>query len=187
MIDTISQIFLNTIKTYAKPDLLAAKAEGRYVPISTDEFARRVKNLSLGLADIGLTPGEKLIIFSENRPEWTITDFAVLCAGGITVPIYTSLMPEQVKYIINDSDARIVVCSNRDLWLKVDAVRSDLRNVHHFVLIDEEGPQGVLSLSEIMARGKTIAASNPGLFEKRALAVKPSDVASIIYTSGTTG
>ncbi|MGZ5555610.1 MAG: AMP-binding protein, partial [Candidatus Aminicenantales bacterium] len=85
MIDTISQIFLNTIKTYIKDDLLAAKAEGRYVPISTDEFARRVKNLSLGLADIGLTPGEKLIIFSENRPEWTITDFAVLCAGGITV------------------------------------------------------------------------------------------------------
>ena len=142
MVETLSQLFLNTVKTYAKPDLLAAKAEGRYVPISTDEFARRVKNLSLGLADIGLTPGEKLIILSENRPEWTITDFAVLCAGGITVPIYTSLMPEQVKYIINDSDARIVVCSNRDLWLKVDAVRSDLRNVHHFILIDEEGPQG---------------------------------------------
>ena len=187
MVETISQIFLNTTKTYAKDDLLAAKVEGRYVPISTDEFARRVKHLSLGLADLGLAPGEKLVIFSENRPEWTITDFAALCAGGVTVPIYTSLMPEQVKYIINDSDARIVVCSNRDLWLKVDAVRSELRNVHHFVLIDEEGPQGVVSLSEVMARGKTIAASDPGLFEERALAVKPDDVASIIYTSGTTG
>jgi len=187
MVETLSQVFLNTVKTYIKPDLMAAKHEGRYVPISTEEVARRVKHLSLGLADLGLAPGEKLVIFSENRPEWTMTDFAVLCAGAVTVPIYTSLMPEQVKYIINDSDARIVVCSNRELWLKVEAVRGELRNVHHFVLIDEEGPQGVVSLSEVMARGKTIAASDPALFEKKALAVKPDDLASIIYTSGTTG
>jgi long-chain acyl-CoA synthetase len=187
MVETLSQLFLNTIQTYPKPDLLAAKAEGRYVPIPTEEVGRRVKHLSLGLADLGLGAGDKLVIFSENRPEWTMTDFAVLCAGAVTVPIYTSLMPEQVKYIINDSDARIVVCSNRELWLKVEAVRHELPTVHHFVLIDEEGPPGVVSLSEVMARGKTIAASDPGLFEKRALAVKPGDLASIIYTSGTTG
>ena len=187
MVETLSQLFLNTLKTYPKDDLMAAKVEGRYVPISTEEFGRRVRHLSLGLADLGLGPGEKLVILSENRPEWTITDFAVLCAGAITVPIYTSLMPEQIKYIINDSDARIVVCSNRELWLKVEAVRSELRTVHHFILIDEEGPQGIVSLSEVMGRGKTIADANPGLFEKRALAVKPDDLASIIYTSGTTG
>src|SRR5512137_6684 len=187
MVETLSQLFLNTVKTYVKPDLLAAKIDGQYVPIPTEEYARRVRHLSLGLADLGLGVGDKLVLLSENRPEWTITDMAVLCAGAITVPIYTSLMPEQIKYIINDSDARIVVCSNRDLWLKVEAVRPDLRNVHHFVLIDEEGPQGIVSLSEVMARGMTIAASDPGLFEKRALAVKPDDVASIIYTSGTTG
>ncbi len=187
MIETLSQVFLNTIKTYIKDDLLASKVDGRYVPISTEEFARRVKHLSLGLADLGLGAGDKLVIFSENRPEWTITDFAVLCAGAVTVPIYTSLMPEQVKYIINDSDAKIVVCSNRTLWLKVEAIRHELPNVHHFVLIEEAGPQGVVSLSEVMSRGKVIASADPGLFEKRALAVKPGDLASIIYTSGTTG
>jgi long-chain acyl-CoA synthetase len=187
MVETLSQLFLNTVKTYIKPDLLAAKKDGHYVPISTEEYARRVRHLSLGLTDLGLGAGDKLILLSENRPEWTITDMAVLCAGAVTVPIYTSLMPEQIKYMINDSDARIVVCSNRDLWLKVEAVRSELPNVHHFVLIDEEGPSGVVSLSEIAARGKTIEAADPGRFEKRALAVKPDDVASIIYTSGTTG
>jgi long-chain acyl-CoA synthetase len=187
MVETLSQLFLNTVKTYVKPDLLAAKVEGRYVPISSEEVGKRVKHLSLGLADLGLGAGDKLVIFSENRPEWTMTDFAVLCAGAVTVPIYTSLMPEQVKYIINDSDAKIVVCSNRDLWLKVEAVRHELRNIHHFVLIDEEGPQGVVSLSEVLGRGKVLAAANPGLFEQRALAVKPDDLASIIYTSGTTG
>jgi long-chain acyl-CoA synthetase len=187
MVETLSQLFLNTLKTYVKADLLAAKVEGRYVPISTQEVGRRVKHLSLGLADLGLALGDKLVILSENRPEWTMTDFAVLCAGAITVPIYTSLMPEQIKYIINDSDAKIVVCSNRDLWLKIEAVRPELRSVHHFVLIDEEGPQGVVSLSEVMGRGKVLAAADPGLFERAALAVKPDDLASIIYTSGTTG
>ncbi len=187
MVETLSQLFLNTCRTYVKDALLMVKKDGRYVPIPTQEFQRRVEHLSLGLADLGLGRGEKLVIFSENRPEWTMTDFATLCAGGVTVPIYTSLMPEQVKYIINDSDARIVVCSNRDLWLKVESVRHELPNVHHFVLIDEEGPQGVVSLSEVMARGKVLAAADPALFEKRALAVKPDDLASIIYTSGTTG
>jgi long-chain acyl-CoA synthetase len=187
MVETLSQLFLNTVKTYVKDDLLLVKVEGRYGPISTAEFEKRIEHLSLGLADLGLGVGDKLVIFSENRPEWTMTDFAVLCAGAVTVPIYTSLMPEQVKYIINDSDAKIVVCSNRDLWLKVDAVRHELPSVHHFVLIDEAPSQGVVSLSEVMGRGKTIAAAQPGLFEKRALAVKPGDLASIIYTSGTTG
>jgi long-chain acyl-CoA synthetase len=187
MVETLSQLFLNTVRTYVKDALLMVKKDGRYTPISTQDFGRRVEHLSLGLADLGLKPGDKLVVLSENRPEWTITDFAVLCAGAITVPIYTSLMPEQIKYIINDSDAKIVVCSNRDLWLKIEAVRHGLLNVHHFVLIDEEGPQGVVSLSEVMARGKVLAAASPTLFEKRALAVKPDDLASIIYTSGTTG
>ena len=187
MVETLSQLFLNTVRTYVKEALLLVKKDGRYTPISTQEFARRVEQLSLGLADLGLAPGDKLVILSENRPEWTMTDFAVLSIGAITVPIYTSLMPEQIKYIINDSDAKIVVCSNRDLWLKIEAVRHQLPNVHHFVLIDEEGPQGIVSLSEVMARGKVLAAADPTLFEKRALAVKPDDLASIIYTSGTTG
>jgi long-chain acyl-CoA synthetase len=187
MVETLSQLFLNTVRTYVKDALLMVKRDGRYTPISTREVGQRVEHLSLGLADLGLKPGDKLVILSENRPEWTLTDFAVLCAGGITVPIYTSLMPEQIKYIVNDSDAKIVVCSNRDLWLKLEAVRHELPNVHHFVLIEEEGPQGVVSLSEVMARGKVLAAANPTLFEKRALTVRPDDLASIIYTSGTTG
>jgi long-chain acyl-CoA synthetase len=116
-----------------------------------------------------------------------MTDFAILCAGGITVPIYPSLMPEQVKYIINDSDAQIVVCSNRELWLKVEAVRKDLPKVRIFVMIDEEAPAGLLTLGEVAAKGRPAAESEPGTFVTQAMAVKPGDVASIIYTSGTTG
>ena len=187
MVETLSQLFLNTVRTYAKDALMMVKKEGHFVPLSTADVAERVKDLSLGLRDLGFGPGDKLVIFSENRPEWTITDFATLCAGGVTVPIYPSLMPDQVKYIINDSDAKVVVCSNRLLWLKVEAVRRELPSVRHFILVEEEAPEGVMSLAEVMGRGKTLAASGPELFEKAALAVRPDDLASIIYTSGTTG
>ncbi len=116
-----------------------------------------------------------------------IADFAVLCAGGVSVPIYTSLLPEQIKFIINDSDAEIVICSNRELWLKVEAVRRDLPHVRHFIMIDEEEPAGILTLGEVQGKGKRLLEADPGLFERSALAVQPADLASIIYTSGTTG
>jgi long-chain acyl-CoA synthetase len=187
MVDTLSQVFLNTCRTYRKNDLLMSKREGRYVPISTAEFESRVRSLSAGFREIGLRPGDKVVIFSENRPEWIMTDFAVLCAGGVTVPIYTSLMPEQVKYIINDSDAKIVVCSNRDLWLKVEAVRAELPQVRSYVMIDEEAPAGVMTLGEVAGRGKAAEQASAEAFDSQALAVGPDDLASIIYTSGTTG
>ncbi len=187
MVETLSQLFLNTCRTYRKDDLLMSKRDGRFIPISTAECEARVRRLSAGFRELGLRPGDKVVIFSENRPEWVMTDFAVLAAGGITVPIYTSLMPEQVKYIINDSDATIVVCSKRDLWLKVDAVRHELPKVRHFVMIDDEAPQGVLTLAEVMGRGRPAAESGPDAFDTLAASIRPDDVASIIYTSGTTG
>jgi long-chain acyl-CoA synthetase len=187
MVETLSQLFQNTCRTYRKDDLLMSKQEGRYVPIPTAEFEARVRHLSSGLRELGLRAGDKVVIFSENRPEWVMTDFAVLCAGGITVPIYTSLMPEYIKYIINDSDAKIVVCSNRDLWLKVEAVRKDLPEVRHYIMIDEEAPAGIMTLGEVAGRGRAAAEGNPGVFDAVAAAVKPDDLASIIYTSGTTG
>jgi long-chain acyl-CoA synthetase len=186
-ISTLSRLFLNTCQILAKPDLFLVKREGSYAPISTAEAETRVRELSLGFQELGLRPGDKAVLLSENRPEWVMTDLAILCAGGVTVPIYTSLPPEQIKYIINDSDARVVVCSNRELWLKVEAVRDALPEVRHFLMIDEEEPAGILTLGEVRGKGRRAAEAEPGLFERNALAVRPSDLASIIYTSGTTG
>ena len=186
-VTTLSRLLLNTCRAYPKPGLFLAKREGSYARVSTAEFETRVRELSLGFRELGLRPGDKAVILSENRPEWVMTDFAVLCAGGVSVPIYTSLLPEQIKYIVNDSEARILVCSNRGLWLKVEAVRGDLPGVKHFVMIDEEEPAGLLTLGEVRGKGKRAAEADPGLFERTALAVQPSDLASIIYTSGTTG
>ncbi len=187
MVETICHIFLDATRTYHKDDFMLYKTEGRYMPISTDEFGQNVRDFSLGLHALGFNPGDKLIILSENRPEWVITDFAALCLGGITVPIYTTLSPEQVKYIINDSDATVVVCSNEELWDKVRAVKSELALVSQFITFLEVAPEGVKTFNEVLELGRRKTKEEPEFFEQKALAVNPSDVASIIYTSGTTG
>ena len=186
-VTTLSRLFLHLCRTYHKPDQMLSKIEGLYRPISGAEIETRVRRLSLGFRALGLRPGDKVIILSENRPEWVITDFAVLCAGAVTVPIYTSLMPEQIKFLINDSEATIIVCSNRDLWLKVEAVRGGLPRLEHAVMIEEETPEGLLTLSEVMSLGTSAGESDPALFDAAAEAIRPDDLASIIYTSGTTG
>jgi len=186
-VTTLSRLFLHLCRTYHKPDQMLSKIEGLYRPISGVEIETRVRRLSLGFRALGLRPGDKVIILSENRPEWVITDFAVLCAGAVTVPIYTSLMPEQIKFLINDSEAKIIVCSNRDLWRKVETVRDGLPRLEHAVMIEEETPEGLLTLSEVMSLGTSAGESDPALFDAAAEAVRPGDLASIIYTSGTTG
>jgi len=187
LVDTLSQLFLNTINIYPKDDLMLYKKEGRYLPISTEEFGQRVKFIGLGLKTLGIEAGDKLIILSENRPEWVMTDLANICLGGVTVPIYTSLVPEQIKYIIDDSDAKIVVCSNSGLWQKIEKIKSDLPKVKHYISFEEVAPEGVLSLKQLIDRGKELNQKNPELFEQVARKIRPDDLASIIYTSGTTG
>jgi len=187
MVDTLSQLLFNSVKSYPKDGFLLVKKQGAYTPISMGAFGDAVKFLSLGLGALGLSKGDKLIILSDNRPEWTITDFACLCNGGITVPIYTTLVPEQVKYIINDSDAKIVVYSNPDQWKKLDEIRGQLPKVKHFITFDPEAPPGVITYREIQAQGMAVAKGQPDSFERLVGGVKPEDEASIIYTSGTTG
>ena len=94
MVKTLNQLFLHNVKTYHKEALLLHKREGRYLPISSQEFAESVRSFALGLKNLGHRPGDKLAILAENGPNWFVSDFANVCIGGITVPIHTVLSPE---------------------------------------------------------------------------------------------
>ena len=187
MNDTLSQMFLHFTSSFPKDHLFLHKIKGRYVPVSTAEFAGRVKSLALGLKVLGIKPGDKIVLLAENGPDWVTADYAALCLGAVTVPIYTSLVPEQVKYIIQDSDAKAVITSNRSLREKVEAVKSDLPKVDFWLSFEEEPGQGTQTIRNILEKGRSLDAENPGLFERLARSVRPDDLASIIYTSGTTG
>jgi len=188
MVDTISQLFLNTVKSYPKDDFMLYKKDGKYTPISTNEYFEWVKYFSLALSELGMEPGDKLIILAENGPKWVMADLANICLGGVSVPIYTSLMPEQIKYIIDNSDAKIVVVSDLDLWEKVDSIRGQLTKVKHYITFMDEAPaENIFTFDDILKKGMEAEKEDPGIFEKRSEERKPENVASIIYTSGTTG
>jgi long-chain acyl-CoA synthetase len=186
-VTTLSRLFLHACRTHRKPDRMLVKKNGDWRPISSEEIETSVRRLSLGFQDLGLKPGDRVALLSENRPEWVMTDFAVLSAGGVTVPIYTSLPPDLVRYIVDNSGAKIVVCADRELWRKLEAVRSGLPSVEHVVLLEGEAPDGTLALADVLDRGRRLEDRSPGLFERSVEAVRPGDLASIIYTSGTTG
>jgi long-chain acyl-CoA synthetase len=187
MVQSLAHLLVHSVTSYPKPDFMLVKRAGAYGPISAAEFGDGVKHLALGLRALGFEPGQKLCLLSENRPEWTMTDFAALTAGGLTVPIYTTLVSEQIRYIIDDSDAAVVVVSTADQWKKIEPLRAGLAKVRHYVTFAGEAPAGVLTLEEVMARGRAAAAAEPDLYERLVERVKPGDEATLIYTSGTTG
>jgi long-chain acyl-CoA synthetase len=156
-------------------------------PISSAELETAVRRISLGFQALGLKPGDRVTLLSENRPEWVMVDFATLAPGGITVPVYTSLLPEHIRYIVENSGAKLLVCSDLDLYRKVEAVRNVLPTIEHIVLMEGEAPPGTLSLAEVMDKGSRIQAESPASFERSVERVRPGDMASLIYTSGTVG
>jgi long-chain acyl-CoA synthetase len=187
MVQSLAQLLVHAVTSYPKPDFMLVKREGAYRPIAAAEFGDGVKHLALGLRALGFEPGQKLCLLAENRPEWTMTDFATLTAGGLTVPIYTTLVPDQIRYIVDDSDASIVVVSTADQWKKVEPLRPSLSKVRHFITFAAEAPAGVLTLEDVLAKGRAAAAAEPGLYDRLVARVKPGDEATLIYTSGTTG
>jgi long-chain acyl-CoA synthetase len=186
-VTTLARLFLHACRAHRKPDRMLAKRNGAWRPLSSEEIETRVRRLSLGLRDLGLKPGDRVALLSRNRPEWVEADFAVLTAGGVTVPIYTSLPPDLVRYIIDNSGAKIIICEDPDQWRRIEAVRSGVPSVESVILLEGEGPEGARTLADVLERGKRLEESAPGMFERAAEAVLPGDLASVIYTSGTTG
>jgi long-chain acyl-CoA synthetase len=184
---TLGRLFLDSCRAHRKPDRMLVKKDGAWQALSTEAIEASVRRLSLGFRDLGLKPGDRVALLSRNRPEWVMTDLAVLSAGAVMVPIYTSLPPDLVRYIIDNSGAKIVVCEDLELWKKLEAVRSGLPMVGSVVLLEGQAPEGTGTFAGVLDKGRRLEEREPGLFERSVDAVRPGDPASIIYTSGTTG
>lgn len=183
-IQTLSELFLKAA-ALNKPDCLQHKVDGKYQPVSTAELADRVRRLAKALVDLGLQRGDRVALMSENGPHWPTVDFATLCAGGVLVPIYPTLLPDQAAYIAKDCGAKIVIA---ETTAHLDGLLSharDLPDAQRFVLIkgNSNDPR-VTTLDALIEKGEGVDLAE---FEGWARAAKPSDLATFIYTSGTTG
>ena len=186
---TLGQLFFDAVRRHDKPDALQVKVAGVYQRISSRTVADRVRRLAIGLADLGVEAGDRVAIFSENRPEWAIADYACVTSGVVDVPLYPNLPPEQAAYILNDAGAVAIFVSDAEQAAKISAVRGHcpaLRAVITFAALAHAGADH--TLAELEARGAALdGPARAAEYGARALATAPDDLATLIYTSGTTG
>jgi long-chain acyl-CoA synthetase len=183
-VTTLSELFLKAAG-HNKPDCLLYKVGTAYQPVSTAELVDRVRRLTKALEELGLQRGDRVALMAENGPHWPAVDFATLCAGGVLVPIYPTLLPDQASYIANDCGAKIVFAETTAHLEGFLSKAGELPNVERFVLIKGTSTDPrVTTLSALLERGGGV---DPVKFEEKARAVKPDDLATFVYTSGTTG
>jgi len=154
-----------------------------WVPISSAELYRSIVGVSRALASWGIGQGDRVAILSENRPEWTITDFATLALGAVTVPVYATQTAEQTSYILNDSGVRVIAVSTKHQLEKVLTIHRQTPVERILVMDPVETPHAV-PIQKLSLQGPT---DFDPAFDARARSITPDDLATIIYTSGTTG
>ncbi|HEX9728173.1 MAG TPA: long-chain fatty acid--CoA ligase [Gemmatimonadales bacterium] len=184
---TLNELFFRAIERYSsKRAALRFKSGDTWHDLTHQELARRVKHTALGLRDIGVVPGDRVAILSENRPEWAQADFACLTALCADVPIYPTLPAAQAAYVIRDSGAVAIFVADRQQYDKIVETRDQTPDLKHVIAFEDLGDPATMTLQELMQRGAAIESSHPA-YREEALAVDPDALATLIYTSGTTG
>jgi len=160
-------------------------ADGAWKPITSNELYGRVRALADVFRAWGLGKGDRVAILSENRWEWAVTDFATLAIGGVDVPLYPTLTPEQIGYMLRDSGTKAIVMSSREQYEKL-AAAGELPELQHVVVMDGGEFSGAESFAKLMESATAKQQRDAG-FDAMVKDAKPEELATIIYTSGTTG
>src|SRR5678815_5047774 len=186
---SVPGLILGAVLHHNKQDALNYREDGKWFNITATTFVERVRSATLGLASLGVRPGDRIALLSENRPEWSIADLAILSLDAINVPIYTTQALEQIEYILSDSGAHSIFVSTRRLYKHILPVLAK-RPLEHVFFFEEDVAEDVehgISLEQLEQNGREMAQQRPGAFEAYLQAVRADDLATIIYTSGTTG
>jgi long-chain acyl-CoA synthetase len=181
-LQTLNHVLLTVCGSRRDRVMMQRRVQG-WVPISSTEIYRSVVSLARALESWGIGKGDRVAILSENRPEWTITDFATLALGAVTVPVYATQTAEQTAYILNDAGARIIAVSTKHQLEKVLTI-SRQTPLQRILVMDAIETEHAVQWQKLMLQGPT---DFDPAFDARARSIVPDDLATIIYTSGTTG
>jgi long-chain acyl-CoA synthetase len=184
----LAAMFFDQAERHGDRPFLWAKRDGAYRPITWREAAAQVEALARGLRALGLNRGDRVALVSENRPEWMIADLAIISAGGITVPAYTTHQVEDHRYLLANSGARAAIVSTAALAQRVIRAADQVDSVEHIVMIEpltegQTSTTDVLSVDETVARGRAAGGDVAAWIAE----IQPNDLACLIYTSGTGG
>lgn len=186
---TLPELYLRSQAEFNLADALNYKKGGEWKPISSKEFVDRAENIALGLHSLGLRKGDRAAILAANSPEWILADAGCQFAGIIDVPIYTTLAPDSIRYIIDDSAAKVIFLQDQATYERIKLAIKECDSLEKLILFDTDrtGDAGFLSFAQLESAGKELRVHRPGLILELRRAINPQDIATLIYTSGTTG
>ncbi|GAB4272081.1 MAG: AMP-dependent synthetase/ligase [Deferrisomatales bacterium] len=190
--DTLVGLLLE--RAAAHPDRVALREKefGIWQRVTWADYLGHVRRTALGLARLGVAPGDNVAILSENRREWLYAQLGAIAAGGRAVGVYPTSPAPEVRYVVDHALAPVVVCEDQEQTDKILEESERLPRVRHIVVADMKGLRRysdprILSFDELERLGEEEARRRPEGFDEMVRAVGPEDVAIIIYTSGTTG
>lgn len=181
---TLTEVFRLWRTSQPEPALIDARRGGEsWLPAS--EVSRQVAALALGLQKLGVKKGDRVALISGNRPEWHVVDFALQHLGAVNVPLYPTLLPQQIANILRDSGAFVGIAETPELLRKLLEASTSCPELKYTVLQEGEPPEGSLAWSQVMVKVTREEAAQ--VLDRMVGNVEPEDLATIIYTSGTTG
>ena len=170
------------LQKYPNQKMFVTKTNNEWIGISTETFLTRVNEVSRGLVAFGVLPGDKICIASNSRVEWNILDIAIQQTGAYVVPIYPNISVNDYRYIFNDAGIKLCVVDSKELYDKINSIKSEISTLEHLFAIDKH--DNIPNWSEISDKASETDISE---IERRKALIKNLDLATIIYTSGTTG
>lgn len=188
---TIPHFCIESFRRNNKPDALAYKLGDTWNRISGLEAIARIKRIALGLSSLGVRAGDRIAIISENRPEWSLVDLAILSLRAVNVPIYTTQAVEQVRFILENSGAKMLCVSGKKIFKHAEEAIRSVERLEKLIFFDSdavvENDRRAISLESIEQNGEDSERKETATFEESLAEIKADDLATIIYTSGTTG
>ncbi|WP_192822987.1 long-chain fatty acid--CoA ligase [Rufibacter sp. LB8] len=178
----VFDLLTQQVQEFPQPDCLGAKINGEWVKYSTQEVVDTANKLSLALIKMGIRKDDKVALISMNRPEWIFADYGIQQTGAVSVPMYPTITVEDYRYILKDSETKLILVSTEDLYNKVKEAATEVPGIQEIYTFDHV--PGAKHWTELLklAEGEDVASLEP-----YKAAVTPQDLLSIIYTSGTTG
>lgn len=185
---TIPHFLLESFKRNANKGLLYHKIDTKWLKLTGKQATEKIKNITVGLKELGIQKGDRIAIISENRPEWSLADLSILSLGAVNVPIFTTQAVDQIRYILENSKSRMIFVSNKRLFQHAKPAIESVESLEKLIFFDEidENSDKIISFKELEKLGESKKKAD-SIYKELLEDLKAEDLATIIYTSGTTG
>ena len=184
---TLPEIIYEGLNNHTGGLFTSTKRSGTWHQTDVETYKQKVRKFAMGLYELGVRPGDKVAIHSENSTEWLICDLAILSIGAANVPIYSTQPGDQIKYILENSDAVAHIVSNDELFSETKPLIKEVTSIKAVISIHGSEHGKLKQFDEVMDMGEALIEKEPHLFDSLKKNVSPDDLATLIYTSGTTG